>query len=273
LGETGNNYLLHESLAIPQKSEAERYADAKVSCANGNESACSTKKELEQLSLGRDMKVAKACNEGDASCTQGLHEALNNGSSLSQTKDGKLLVTSPEYASMTAINPQENASANSTHNQMASNLSSGLLITGAGAATAAGGGMLYDMGAVAQTTLLTDAVSAKQWTTSIVAGGSLAGIIHLATDPNATPTSTAVNVVAGGVGGASKLGLNAAAGLANQWIPTTTGNLITYGSSWGASHLISNNNSAMNQAINPTAGTSVWTSPVFTCGPYPRNPC
>jgi len=92
-------------------------------------------------------------------------------------------------------------------------------------------------------------------------------------DPNSTPTSLTVSAISGAFGGATKLGLNAAAGLANQWIPTTVDNLITYGSSWSVSHIISNSNSAINQSMNPTSGTLSVTSPVLTCGPYPRNPC
>lgn len=132
------------------------------------------------------------------------------------------------------------------------------------------------MGMAAQTTVLVDGVagvSAGQLATTAGIGAGLSATINFATDPNASPNSLMINGFAGAYGGTTKLGLNAAAGLANQWVPTTVNNAITYGASWSLSQIISHPNSALSQSVSPYAGTSWWSSPVMPCGPYPRQPC
>ena len=129
LGETGNNYLLHESLAIPQKSEAQRYADATKACANRDANACQTKADLETLSLNRDKKVAQDCNNGvSGACQVGMALGVNNGSHLSWTENGKMVVTSPEYPVLAATPTTPNPFYDSYQGKQAANLSQSLPI-------------------------------------------------------------------------------------------------------------------------------------------------
>lgn len=98
-------------------------------------------------------------------------------------------------------------------------LGQGLAITGTVAAATVGGGALYDMGAAAQTTVLTDGiagVSAAQWVRTAGIGSALTLSTNLLVDPKASPASLSFSTVSGALGGVTKLGLNAAAGLANQ---------------------------------------------------------
>jgi len=74
------------------------------------------------------------------------------------------------------------------------------------------------------------------------------------------------------IGGVTKFGLNAAYGLANQWVPSTLANV---GTALAGSQVVGRSvTTGLNQAGDSTAGQSWWTSPVQPCGPvYPRTAC
>jgi hypothetical protein len=146
-------------------------------------------------------------------------------------------------------------------------------ILGAPAVVAYGGPVLFSMGATAQTVPLVGGLSevtVGTWIKSAAVGSTFGSGLNLVTDPNASPASLTISGVAGAAGGIVKLGTNAAAGLANQWVPTTIPNWTTQilGTSTGKNISI-----PATEVIAPTSGTSWWTSPVMTCGPFPRNPC
>jgi len=150
--ETENNYLLQEPVAVPQKSEAQRYADAKAACGPENAAACAEKKTLEKLSSERDSFVMKVCKDNDPGCRTELYTALDNGASIKHAKGGSLIVTSPEYPSLVNSDPQGDVIANSMDNRLAGNLSQSLpalaivagpeLVAAAGAGKAATGTLL-----------------------------------------------------------------------------------------------------------------------------------
>ena len=82
------------------------------------------------------------------------------------------------------------------------------------------------MGTTAQTTPLVGGiaeVTGVKWSVTALISSGIGAEFNLITDPNASPASLAVAGAGGAAGGMVKLGLNAALGLANQWIPTTVG--------------------------------------------------
>jgi filamentous hemagglutinin len=273
-----NNYLEQKPTKGRQKSEQQIYDEARADCfKTGNQLACGLATSLGKTSKFRDDILASNCADGATGCNTEVRAAIASGNKIVQLGNGVVTATSPgtPYISSTP-NPVSTLFDTTFQGGQSQNLGQGLAITGAAVATVSGGAALYDMGVAAQTMVLLDGVagvSARQWTTSIIAGGTISMGTNWLVNPNASPASLSFSALSGALGGMTKLGLNAAAGLANQWIPTTVGNLITYGSSWSVSNVISNPNSAINQSVNPNAGTSAWTSPVFKCGSLPQNPC
>lgn len=84
-----------------------------------------------------------------------------------------------------------------------------------------GGTAFVGMGVTAQTVPLVGGiaeVTAGTWLKSLVVGGSLGSGLNLVIDPTASPASLIISGVGGAIGGVVKLGTNAAAGLANQWV-------------------------------------------------------
>lgn len=92
---------------------------------------------------------------------------------------------------------------------------------------------------------LGEMAAAKQATVAVVSAESVGGAggvgcligtgVHIGTaSTEATPASIGVACAAGAVAGATKLGLNAAAKLPNQLVPTTIGNAVTQGAGAGA---------------------------------------
>jgi hypothetical protein len=159
------------------------------------------------------------------------------------------------------------------HLQASENLSSSLLTTGTGVAVYSGVGILIDMGLAAQTTVLVDGlegISASQWIKSAGIGAGLTAGTNFLFDPNATPASLVISGGTGALFAPIKLGLNAAAGLANPWLPLTIDNIITYGSAKSFAQIVTY---PINQEVDPKSESSWWTTPVVNCGPYPRKHC
>jgi hypothetical protein len=276
--ETENNYLGKKSPAMPQLSEKERYAVAKADCANGkgDAGACKTQKQLEATSLRRDVLISKACNGGaNAECSAGIQTATENGSKLKWDSNGKITLSSPEYVMGDVGEWRANSNPrDGTFQQQASeNLSSSLLTTGTGVAVYSGVGILIDMGLAAQTTVLVDGlegISASQWIKSAGIGAGLTAGTNFLFDPNATPVSLVISGGTGALFAPIKLGLNAAAGLANPWLPLTIDNIITYGSAKSFAQIVTY---PINQVVDLKSESSWWTTPVVNCGPYPRKHC
>jgi len=106
-----------------------------------------------------------------------------------------------------------------------------LLVPAAGAAAAYGGAALYGMGVTAQSVPLAGgigAVSAGKWVASTGVGFAMGAGLEYGINADASPASMVVGGIGGAVGGTTKLGLNAAFGLANQWVPSTLANIGTW---------------------------------------------
>jgi filamentous hemagglutinin len=148
------------------------------------------------------------------------------------------------------------------------------LVIGAPVATLYGAPVLVGMGVTAQTAALTGGVvgvAPAQWYATGAVGATFGAGLEWLVNPNASPLSLSIAGAAGAVGGAIKLGLNAYYGLANQWVPTTWANVGTWAaSSQGAARFIRDGG---NGIADSTSGESWLTSPVSTCGAYPRTPC
>ncbi|WP_341887202.1 hemagglutinin repeat-containing protein [Variovorax sp. YR752] len=140
-----------------------------------------------------------------------------------------------------------------------------LLIVGAPVATYFGAPWLMLRGVTAQTTLTSGniaTVTPGQWFGSMAIGSGFSMGSTLLFNPNATPLQLSVSAFGGALGSTIKLGANVSAGLANQWIPTTSGNLSTQLMGTSTSRLIGIG--AGNMGSNENSGESFWTTPVRT---------
>ena len=146
------------------------------------------------------------------------------------------------------------------------------VIVGMPVAAAYGAPVLFGIGVTAQTVPLVGLaeLSAWKWVSTAAVGGVLGAAVNLATDPNASPASLIISGSAGVVGGTVKLGANASAGLASQWVPTTLPNLVTQGLGTTVGKTV---NISAAEIVVPTAASTWWTTPVISCGPSPRKPC
>jgi len=139
------------------------------------------------------------------------------------------------------------------------------LVVGAPLAASYGLPALVHAGVTAQTVSLTGGVAGvtgAQWTRAAIAGAVIGvtgeGSLHSAT---ATPGSLFWAGVGGMAGGAGKLVGNAYFGLANQWVPTTWGNV---GTALVGSQVIGGAvNGGGSAATNASGGTSWWNTPIF----------
>lgn len=106
------------------------------------------------------------------------------------------------------------------------------LIVGAPLVAAYGVPVLMGAGVTAQTIPLTGgvaSVAAGKWLgTAGVGFGMGAGFEFVLHNDTMTPSSLFWSGVGGSVGGGVKLSANAYLGLANQWVPTTTANFLTW---------------------------------------------
>jgi filamentous hemagglutinin len=149
-----------------------------------------------------------------------------------------------------------------------------LLVPATGAALAYGGAVFYGMGMTAQTVPLSGgiaAVSAGKWVATTGVGFAMGAGLEYGINSDASPSSMIVGGIGGAIGGTTKLGLNAAFGLPNQWMPSTLANLGT----WIAGSQVAGRatKGTLNQVVDTEANRSWWTTPVSICGLLPRKPC
>jgi hypothetical protein len=171
-------------------------------------------------------------------------------------------------ANRNSTNPQNMAEDKNFNNK----LLAGGLILGAPLALYAGAPALTAMATTAQTVPLAGGlagVTGAKWITTILGGSAIGAFSNYIFDPDASPASMAVAGAGGALGGATKFGLNATFGLANQWVPTTLANV---GTAVTGSQVVGRGVKAgLNQTGDSTSGASWWTSPLTPCGPvYPR---
>lgn len=277
LAQVGNNYLKHSEVTALLKNIKD--CNGNTNCINPLIKAATDLSNSRNAMDLLDPALAQDVAAGSILLGTAANNSGTYGFAVSSGTNGLLGINNTQQAKANAV-PILTAPPVKTHpyydsylGQQAANLSPPLLVAGAAAVVAAGGGMLYDMGAAAQTVPLTGGVtniSTGRWVTTAIMGSGLSTGTNLLMDPNASPLSLTVSAATGAFASTAKLGLNAAAGLANQWFPTTANNLITYSLSKSMSNIIS---IPANQVLDSKSGSSSLTTPVLTCGPYPRKPC
>ncbi len=142
-----------------------------------------------------------------------------------------------------------------------------------GAAAFYGTSALTGMGIAAQSVPISGGLAGLEVgkiATTATVGAGFGSAINYLIDPNSSPASLLISGVSGAIGGSIKLSANAAAGLANQWIPTNAANFTTQVLGTSIGKII---NISTSDAVKRENFQSWWTSPISSCGMPPRKPC
>jgi hypothetical protein len=272
-----NNWLSQRRPSLLALSEQERYDEAVKGCHAGDRAACTTRNELAQTSSSRDTALRTACAPGTASpgCATQVQLAQANGNSTFVDASGNITVNGTMLAS---AGPVVSPFITSTAGQIQRSTTQGAVLS----PLALGGVALYGMGVAAQTTIVSGglaSLSAGQWATTAGVGGAFSIGTTLFFNPNATPLQLTISGLSGAVGGIIKTSANVAAGLANQWIPTTAGNvntqllgtsasrLFTFGAEGATAGFVDSGGGTVQ------SGSSFWTTPARTLACRAMNEC
>ncbi|WP_192871700.1 DUF637 domain-containing protein, partial [Variovorax sp. JS1663] len=220
-----NNWLSRKRPSLLGLSEQEQYDAAVKECNAGDKTACDTRNQLAQTSSGRDSALRDACAAGGAStgCVTEVQRAQAAGNTVFVDGRGNIIVNGVAFAT---AGPITSPFTTSTAGQMTQSATQGAILS----PLVLGGVTLYGMGVAAQTTIVSGGLaglSAGQWATTAGVGGAFSIGTTLFFNPDATPLQLTISGLSGAIGGIIKTGANVSAGLANQWIPTTAGNVNT----------------------------------------------
>jgi len=255
-----NNWLSQKRPSMLALSEQERYDNAVRGCDGGNQSDCTTKTELAQLSARREASLNAACAGGpSSSCTVQTQQAQANGNSVVTDRYGNTYTTSAYPNGYPTAAPIDSPLYNSFHGQVAQSTTDGLILEAGNQVLGLPGAFIRWQTGIAPAQSLT----LRQVLGGSVGSGVFSDGIYLAVNgQDATPAGIATAFAAGYVGGGiTRRVLNYDARLPHTLIPvsvdTAATQMVGAVTGFGAFGWINRTNIT-------SSGNSWWTTPIST---------